>query len=324
MIAADVTIVIILGVVAWLIRHTGLPHNGLWHDDAWVATGAIHGHPWQIFMVGSGHPGFTSLLMLVSRVTGASSSAFAYPAFAAGILAPPLLYLALVRFGYARSISALSAAALVVADVHILYSTRVKTYALDVLIVLGVTVVLPRIARLTWTWKTALAWVAFSLVVGFFSGFALVATAIAGVILVLYARSDRPIRIAALTTQAIAQSAIYLEVQRSSDLAQIERDQENLYDGHLTFSWNPIRLGGEVLRHFRRVVNVYPGGPKWLLTIIVLTVIVGLVIAATRRGRSAEALRARFLALLLLFTDRRRHPRPVSLRTRGPEAAFNG
>ena len=164
------------------------------------------------------------------------------------------------------------------------------------------TVVLPRIARLTWTWKTALAWVAFSLAVGFFSGFALVATAIAGVILVLYARSDRPIRIAALTTQAIAQSAIYLEVQRSSDLAQIERDQENLYDGHLTFSWNPIRLGGDVLRHFRRVVNVYPGGPKWLLTIIVLTVIVGLVIAATRRGRSAEALRARFLALLLLFT----------------------
>ena len=109
MIATDVTVVIILGVVAWLIRHTGLPHNGLWHDDAWVATGAIYGHPWQIFMVGSGHPGFTSLLMLVSRATGASSSAFAYPAFAAGILAPPLLYLALVRFGYARSISARSA-----------------------------------------------------------------------------------------------------------------------------------------------------------------------------------------------------------------------
>ena len=300
LIAFDAAIVIVLGVVAWLIRHTGLPHNGLWHDDAWVATGAIHGHPWQIFMVGSGHPGFTGLLMLVSRATGANSSAMAYPAFVAGVLAAPLLYLALVRFGYARSISALCAAALVVADVHILYSTRVKTYALDVLIILGVAVVLPRIARLTWTWKTALAWVTFSLVVGFFSGFALVATAVAGLLLVVYAQDDRRFRIAALVTQGVAQLVLYAMIQRSSDLATIESQQEVLYDGHLTFSWNPIGLGGEVLRHFRRVVNVYPGGSKPLLTILVVTVVVGLVIAATRRRRSAEALRARFLALLLI------------------------
>ncbi len=116
----------------------------------------------------------------------------------------------------------------------------------------------------------------------------------------MYSRDDRRLRFAALAAQGVAQLVLYAIIQRSSDLATIESQQEVLYDGHLTFSWNPIRLGGEVLRHFRRVVNVYPGGPKPLFTIIVLTVVIGLVIAATRRRRSAEALRAQFLALLLL------------------------
>ena len=99
-VAVDLLLAIALAGVSYAIRYTGLPDDGLWHDDAWVATGAIHGSPLEIFTVGSGHPGFTGILMAVSRVTGGSSSAMAYPAFVAGVLGAPLLFLALRRFGY--------------------------------------------------------------------------------------------------------------------------------------------------------------------------------------------------------------------------------
>jgi hypothetical protein len=296
----DLAIVLALAIVAFIMRRTGLPDNGLWHDDAWVATGAIHGAPRQLFMVGSGHPGFTAVLMGVSRVTDGNSSAMAWPAFAAGVLGAPLLFVALRGFGYARSVAALCGAALLVSDVHILYSTRVKTYALDLLVVLGLAALLPRLVRQRWTWTIAMLWVILAVVTAFFSGFALVATAIAGVVLVVYAHMDRLIRLAAVGMQAVVQLALYLELRRSSDLARIEEQQESLYDGHLTFSWNPIEFGGEVLKHFRRVVDVYPGGPEWLLTTLVLVVTVGLTIAAVRR-RGDEAIRAQFLALVIVF-----------------------
>ena len=31
--AADAAIAVALGLVAWIVRRTGLPHDGLWHDD---------------------------------------------------------------------------------------------------------------------------------------------------------------------------------------------------------------------------------------------------------------------------------------------------
>lgn len=299
-IAVDTALAIVLALAAYVIRRTGLPHNGLWHDDAWVAAGAIHGHPLQIFMVGSAHPGFTAVLMTVSRLTGARSDAMAYPAFVAGVLGAPLIFLALRRFGYARSIAALCAAALVVADVPILYSTRVKPYSIDVIVVVGLAFVLPRLARSTWGWRIAIAWVAFAVIVGSITGFALVATAIAAAVLVLYAESDRTVRIAALVGQGATQALLYLEMQRSSDLAKIEQEQAP-NGAHLNFSWNPIKFGGELLKHFRRVVHVYPAGPGWLLTVIVVVVLVGLVTAATNRRRAAEAMRAQYMLLILVF-----------------------
>jgi hypothetical protein len=300
-VAVDAAVVVALGVASFVTRVDGLPGDGLWHDDAWVSTGAIHGHVSQLIMVGSGHPGFTGLLMAVSRVTGANSSAMAWPAFAAGVLGAPLLYLALRRFGFGRAIGSLCAAALVVSDVDVLYSGRVKPYAFDVLVVLGLVVLLPRLARLHWTWPIALGWTTFAVAVGFFNGFALLATAIAGALLVVYARSDRWTRLAAVAVQAAAQLVIYVELQRASNLAELERAQEGLYDGHLTFSWNPIKLGREVLHHFDRVVNVYPGGPSWLLPVLSLVVVVGLVSAVIDRKRTARALRAQYLGLLLLM-----------------------
>src|SRR4029077_7519710 len=122
-------------------------------------------------------------------------------------------------------VAALCAAALVVADVHILYSTRVKPYTLDVLVVLGLALVLPRLARRTWDWTLAIGWAVFAIIVGSISGFALVATAIAAAMLVLYAHGDRRVRVAAIAGQGVIQALLYTVMQRSSNLAEIEREQ---------------------------------------------------------------------------------------------------
>ena len=50
-------LVVALAVVSFLTRRDGLPQDGLWFDDAWVATGAIHGRLSELAMVGSGIPG---------------------------------------------------------------------------------------------------------------------------------------------------------------------------------------------------------------------------------------------------------------------------
>ena len=122
-------------MVSYLTRHDGLPQDGLWFDDAWVATGAIHGRLSELAMVGSAHPGFTALLMGIDALGGGLYS-LALPALVAGIAGPPLLYIGLRRLGYERSISVLLASALAVAQQHIMYSGRVKGYTLDPLLIL--------------------------------------------------------------------------------------------------------------------------------------------------------------------------------------------
>jgi hypothetical protein len=290
---------VVLGVLlvsAFVTRRDGLPDDGLWFDDSWVAAGAVRGSLSQFFAVGSGHPGFTTALMAVSRLTDGSSSALAYPSLVAGTLGPPLVYLALRWFGYAPSIGALVAAALVVGDHHIIYSGRVKSYVIDTLIVLGLAVIVPRLARMKWRPGLGLAWFAAATIVGSFSGFALAATGVAGVILVLHPASDRGLRIAAVAAQAVAQFALFVKMQRSSDLARIERHQESIYDGHLEFDPNPVRFGAEVLEHLKRIAAVFPGGPDWWLTISVFVVLAGLVGAALTKRKPVLA---RYLALIL-------------------------
>jgi len=288
----DVAIVLALAVAAYLTRHGGLPTDGLWHDDAWVATGAVWGGFSELITVGSGHPGFTGLLMIVARLPGGSET-LAYPAFAAGVVGPAALYLALRVFGIARSISALLGSALVASWVHILYSGRVKSYVVDIVIVLAVALLLPYLARLYWRWSTALAWVVISIVLGFFSGFALIATAIAGALLVLQPSTERPspeapasdrlVRIGAVATQAVAFLGLFAWLQRSSDLAEIETAQEENYDGHLDFALNPLSYGADIADHFGKVAEVFPIGgvdwpsAEWLPLLAALIAVIGLV-----------------------------------------------
>jgi hypothetical protein len=105
-VAFDVIMVAVLGGVAWVARWGSLPSDGLWFDDSWVAAGAILG-PGDLLTVGSSHPGFTGILMVVDRLGGGDLTYLGVPSLVFGAVTPPALYLGLRAFGYERAISAL-------------------------------------------------------------------------------------------------------------------------------------------------------------------------------------------------------------------------
>jgi hypothetical protein len=236
--------------------------------------------------------------MAWSWLTSGGSQSLAFLTLIAATLGPPALYLLLRRLGYARSISALLGAVLVVGIVHVVYSGRVKTYVFDPLIVICLVAVVAALARVRWRWPTAVAWAAGAILISSFSGFVFVATAVAGVILLLHAQSDRLVRLSAVAAQAVGQLLLFAAMQQTAgrQLAELEANQETLYDAHVNFSWNPLRFGGEALEHYRRLAVVFPGGPEWLLTVCALLALAGLLVAAFTKRQSVAA---RYLLLIL-------------------------
>ncbi len=102
--AVDGAVAVVLLVLGALIRRAGLPTDGLWYDDAWVATGASKGGPADLLTVSTNHPGFTALMMAWARIS-ARSELMVWPAFVAGVLGPPVTYLALRRWRVAAPIA---------------------------------------------------------------------------------------------------------------------------------------------------------------------------------------------------------------------------
>ena len=292
----DLAIALALAIVAILVRRHGLPTDGLWLDDSITGAAVRTWSPGDFLALGADHPGYIVLLTGWTQLAG-GDEALAYPALVAGVLGAPLLFLALRALGYDRAIAALLGAALVAAGTDIVYSGRVRTYTADVLIVLALALVVPRLARMRWSWAVAAAWVVISVVLATFSAFALVAVATAGVIMVLHQRSDLPQRLVAVGAQAIVTGALALGEAATIDTAEQERQLEATWDAYLDFNLNPVHLVNEAIVHLRRVAEVFPGGPEWLAMLCVLVALTALIAAAIR---GSQAVRARYLVALLL------------------------
>ena len=123
---ADTLTVLALLVAGFVARRNVLPHDGLFGDDAWQAFGAANGSLRDFMTVGFSAPGFTGVLMLWHRLAG-TPEAMADLAFAAGVMTPAVLYVALRRFGMAWSVSVLIGAAVAAGEIqrHLLRASEV-------------------------------------------------------------------------------------------------------------------------------------------------------------------------------------------------------
>ena len=267
--AFDVVVIVVLTVIAYAMRHGGLPTDGLWFDDSWVAAGAIHGHLTNIMTVGSGQPGFTALLMAWHHLGERLAAQPGPPRAGAWARSPPPCSTSrCAASATAASICALLASIAVVAGVDILYSGRVKPYTFDPVLVLCLGVAIPWLARRTWRWPLAIGWVLIALLFGSFSGYVLVATAAAGIILFLHPAGDRLVRGCAVGAQAVGQLVFYVWAQRSTDLTGSRTWSRTAYDAHLHFYANPFRFGSELLTHLARIAWIYPGGSGGWLKVV--------------------------------------------------------
>ena len=289
----DALIALALGAIAFVVRRH-VPEDGLFYDDAWQAFGAWKGSPSELITVGQTQPGFTAGLMAWTRVFGMGTASLVAPALIAGTLGPPLLYLALRRFGYARSIAFLAGAALTGAGVHIAYSYHVKTYTFDVLIVLGLALAVRHLAPHRWTTATATAWSIGAVAVGSFSSIALIGTVVAGVVLVLHPSGDRKLRACALLVQVTALGALYLASSRTYNDRLIHAFFAER-GGYVEFDPNPVAFSRSTVDHLWNIVDVFPGR---LLGLSLVFAGLGLL-AAAWRGRLV--IPARFLALMVVI-----------------------
>jgi hypothetical protein len=203
--------------------------------------------------------------------------------------------------GIDRSVSALLGATLAAAHIHIMYSGRVKTYTLDVLIVLGLVVAVAGLANIKWRWHTAAAWIVAAALSSSLSGFALVATAAAGIVFLLHPTSDRRVRFVAVGAQAILQLILLLAIQRTYDARELEVFWARSYDAYLDFDVNPIRFAAELREHLSRVAHVFPGGSGWLPTLCMFVALLGLLGAASTKRISPRAVAARYLVIVLVI-----------------------
>jgi hypothetical protein len=294
----DSVAVVALLVGAVVTRRNVLPHDGLFGDDAWQAFGAIHASAGHFLTVGFSGLGFTTLL-IVWHALAPGPEQLAQVAFAAGVVGPAVFYVLLRRFGNRRSISLLIGSAVVSERLNIIYSGRVKSYVIDALVVLGLVVVVPRLARRQWNWRFTLGWVVGAVLVGSFSPFALLAALVAGLLLLVRPSHDIEYRIVAVGAQGFVYGTLSLAVRRTYDVTSLEQWWQRTYDGFIV-SHSPFGLLSQTFTHLRRVAAVFSGGPAWWATVCLVAAIGALILDAIVRDRSPRTLRAQFLVLLLL------------------------
>src|SRR6185503_13703791 len=91
----------------------------------------------------------------------------------------------------------------------IFFSARVKTYTIDILLMLGLALVVAALAKRRWDARIAALWVGIAVVVATVSAIGPLLTTAAGAIFVLHPRQDRRCRVVAFAAQ-LAAHAIYV------------------------------------------------------------------------------------------------------------------
>jgi hypothetical protein len=290
-------VLIALALLGWALAvRWNLPKDGLFYDDAWQALGPARASLRQILAVSEGQPGFGLLLMAWSRVFGAGSTSMVTPALIGGALGPPAIFLGLRWFRYPRAIAALTGALLVVIATHINFSTHVKSYTIDVLIVLAVAIVVTVLARRTWDVRTAITWCLGATIVAAFSAVTPLIAVAAGLVVVLHPRGDLRVRLGAVAAQLVVLGAYLATIVNTFNVDEVNRYWRN--DGaFIGVTVNPVSLGHETLEHLIRVSTVFTNGRRDLAIALLLVAVIGLAGAAWRGPRTIPA---RFLGLLLL------------------------
>lgn len=284
-----------LTLVALVLRVRAVPDDGLLFDDAWVSFGATDGSLGELLSVSTLHPGFSALLMGWARLVPDTPGWMVLPALLAGACLPAAVVWAARRLDVRPTVAVLVASLAVVAPTHVIYSGRIKPYTLETLAILVLAVSLGRLSRHRWVAADATLWVVVAVAVGSINAFALVATGLAALVLVLHPCGDRSLRIVAAAAQAMVQGALLLLLRRSFDYEALEAGWGDTFDGYVSLSANPFTTVAEVARHLSRVGQVVVVDRQWLALGIVLVAGAGLC-AEALRGRHAVV--ARYLLLL--------------------------
>jgi hypothetical protein len=313
--------VVLLTVAALVVRVRALPDDGLLFDDAWVSFGATAGTPGELLSVSTLHPGFSAVLMGWSRLVPGSSGWMALPALLAGVALPAAVVWSVRRLDVDPVVAALVGVLAVVAPTHVVYSGRVKPYTLETLAILLLAVALGPLSRRRWTARVAACWVAAAVAVGTVNAFAMVATGVAAIVLVLHPCGDRSVRATAAAVQAVVQVLLLGAMRRSFDHRELEAAWGDTFDGYVELSADLGASVGEVSTHLARVGQVVVVDRPWLALVLVVLAGAGLV-AEAWRGRHAVV--ARFLLALPLVAFAGSIVDQLPFGTRDQSRAFPG
>ena len=289
--SADLALALVLALAAAVPRWIRTP-DGWFFDDAWQVTAAL-GPVRDLPTLGQTQPLYTLGLMVWTRIAGAGEVALMLPAYVAGVLGPALLYLVLRHLRFVRPVAVVLAAVLVGNQIHVRYSARVKVYTAELLVVLLLMVVLPKLASRRWGPRTAAAWVLGAVGVAAFSSFSLIVVSCAGLILVLHPVGDRFVRLLAVAVQGVSTAAILAWTQSTYDSESVARVWRS--NGGMIEADSAIGIVPETLRHLHEVIRTYPiAGPTWLTASLLVVTAAGLLVSA---WRGPHVVVARFLVV---------------------------
>jgi hypothetical protein len=132
--AIDWWIVFALITAGFLLSRRPLAPGSLWLDDAWVAIGHRANSLSEALAVSMTAPGFSLFITAWLKLVGFSELRAQWWPFAFGLAGPATVYLVVVRRTLRRSTAFLAAGLVLAAPLHLVYSTRVKHYTLDLVL----------------------------------------------------------------------------------------------------------------------------------------------------------------------------------------------